>query len=240
MWIVVLTIHPGSTQRFIALPSMKAAKSTMSAAINTVSGTLYEDFVQTWMPKNTTEATASVIMKIFVVVFGIMCVMLVYVVEKLGEIIEGAICGMICSIIFNSWLIISAQLARINRKWIIVGKEFSTNGCSGNATVVRPDKILTGLRQVGGSTYIAEDLNPIFTVSFMYYTLIGGIVGIVIGLLVSFLTGPTDLNTLNPEYIAPGVRNFLPRFKKKVEHNSRGDYKTVVQEEIKLKTTEGI
>lgn len=62
--------------------------STMSAAINTVSGTLYEDFVQTWMPKNTTEATASVIMKIFVVVFGIMCVMLVYVVEKLGEIIE--------------------------------------------------------------------------------------------------------------------------------------------------------
>lgn len=62
--------------------------STMSAAINTVSGTVYEDVVQNWMPKETSEATASFIMKIFVVVFGIICVLLVYIVEKLGEIVE--------------------------------------------------------------------------------------------------------------------------------------------------------
>lgn len=60
----------------------------MSAGINTVSGTLYEDFIQNCMPKNSTEAVASFIMKIIVVLIGIICVLLVYLVEKMGEIIQ--------------------------------------------------------------------------------------------------------------------------------------------------------
>lgn len=96
------------------------------------------------------------------------------------------------------------------------------------------------MKQIANSTYISEDLNPVYAISFMYYTLLGGTVCIVIGLLVSFLTGPTDLNTLNPEYIAPGIRNFLPRYKRKVEYDLPERNKTVVAEEAKLKTTEGI
>lgn len=49
---------------------------------------------------------------------------------------------MITSLVFNIWVITGAQLARVNRKWISISKEFSTKGCPGNAT--RPDKLLTG------------------------------------------------------------------------------------------------
>lgn len=72
----------------------------------------------------------------------------------------------------------------------------------------------------------------------MYYTPIGGIICIIIGLLVSFLTGATDLNTLNPNYIVPGVRSFLPKPKTNVECDMPGGYKTANLEQLKLKTSE--
>lgn len=60
----------------------------MSAGLNTVAGTLYEDFIEGWLPKYTTDGLASLIMKVIVVVMGCICVLFVYIVEHLGGIIE--------------------------------------------------------------------------------------------------------------------------------------------------------
>ena len=62
----------------------------MSAGLNTAAGTLYEDFLVNLLPKNTSEWTASFIMKITVVIIGLICVALVYVVERLGTIVQMA------------------------------------------------------------------------------------------------------------------------------------------------------
>lgn len=60
----------------------------MSAQLNTVSGTIYEDFVVKMMNIKVSELTASIIMKCTVVVVGFTCVCLVTVVEKLGGILQ--------------------------------------------------------------------------------------------------------------------------------------------------------
>lgn len=60
----------------------------MSASLNTVSGTIYEDFVRKIIRVEVSDTTASVIMKCIVVVVGIVCVILVVLVEKLKGIVQ--------------------------------------------------------------------------------------------------------------------------------------------------------
>lgn len=60
----------------------------MSAHLNTVSGTIYKDFVVKMMGFKVSELTASIIMKCTVLAIGIICVFLVMVVEKLKGILQ--------------------------------------------------------------------------------------------------------------------------------------------------------
>lgn len=60
----------------------------MSAHLNTVSGTIYEDFVVKMLGIKVSDLTASIIMKCTVVITGVMCVMLVFVVEQMKGILQ--------------------------------------------------------------------------------------------------------------------------------------------------------
>lgn len=60
----------------------------MSAHLNTLAGVLYEDFFSKFLPQKTTDEVANRIIKITVVVAGTICVALVFVVEKLGGVIQ--------------------------------------------------------------------------------------------------------------------------------------------------------
>lgn len=60
----------------------------MSAQLNTVSGTIYADFVVKMMHIKVSELTASIIMKCIVIVIGIICVSLVIIIEKLQGILQ--------------------------------------------------------------------------------------------------------------------------------------------------------
>lgn len=72
--------------------------STLSANLNCMSATIYEDFVSRFMPASTSERTASNVLKLIVLVVGIFCTVLVYVVENLGGILPLTIAfGALCS-----------------------------------------------------------------------------------------------------------------------------------------------
>lgn len=63
-----------------------------------MAATIYEDFISKFLPKSTTEKTASNILKLIVLLVGIVCTALVYIVENLGGILPLAIAfGAICS-----------------------------------------------------------------------------------------------------------------------------------------------
>jgi len=51
----------------------------MSTSLDTLSGTIYEDFLSRWLPTDKqTEGLVSVIMKLKVCVVGVICAMLVF------------------------------------------------------------------------------------------------------------------------------------------------------------------
>lgn len=61
----------------------------MSASLNTVAGTLYEDFVQYVLKgKKQTDQQQNIVLKLLTLVVGIISVLMVFVVERLGTIVQ--------------------------------------------------------------------------------------------------------------------------------------------------------
>lgn len=60
----------------------------MSASLNTLAGTLYEDFFAKCISKKSNTTKANFIMKITVVILGCICVIMVYLVEHLKGILQ--------------------------------------------------------------------------------------------------------------------------------------------------------
>lgn len=54
------------------------------------------------------------------------------------------------------------------------------------------------------------DTFVLYRVSYYYYTLLGAGIVVVVGLAVSFLTGPQDPRTMNRDLLSPAIHGFLP------------------------------
>ncbi|XP_054287824.1 sodium-coupled monocarboxylate transporter 1-like [Macrosteles quadrilineatus] len=250
---------PGLTGLFIS-GVLSAALSTMSAGLNTVAGTLYEDFVQFVLKgEKLSEASQSLILKVIVLVLGLLCVALVFIVEKLGALFQmaislqgistgallglfslgllfpranakGAVAGALSSLLGMAVIIVGAQWYIMEKQLRFPGKVTSVDGCpedliaslgfnaSANA------QTWTGL----GTPVEADDSVPIiFKISYMYYCMVGTLIVIVVGLLVSYLTTPQDLLSLDPNLFSPPVRRFLPQRRRETVKPAKEEYTLV-------------
>ena len=206
---------PGLPGLFIA-GIFSAALSSMSSSLNTIAGTIYEDFVRHHFP-DASEKRASDVMKIFVVILGAIMLSLVFVVEKMGQVFrlnfviaglfagtqlglfsvgmfsrsantKGVITGAFCSLLLMGTIIIGAQSLPKHPPLPV-----STDGCD-------PSLNLT-LTTLGHDEKSIEDVPIVFQLSFMYYTLLGTIVLFLVALPVSWATGgcePFDEILLTP------------------------------------------
>lgn len=62
----------------------------MSTGLNSMTGVIYEDLIKPRVQVPLTEGKASLIMKIIVFIVGCICVGAVFIVEKLGMLIQAA------------------------------------------------------------------------------------------------------------------------------------------------------
>ncbi|XP_012277365.1 sodium-coupled monocarboxylate transporter 2 [Orussus abietinus] len=223
---------PGLPGLFLA-GLVSAGLSTMSACLNTAAGTIYEDFVDPWMPESADrEARAAGIMKVTVVLLGVLCVCMVFVVDELGDIFQvslslngitagamlglfslgmlmpwantkGAVVGGACSMCLMIWIIVGTQYYMARRIIVYEPLPLSTEGCPlserFNATTTTPASIPS-----------EDEPLALYHVSFMYYTLVGALTVMVVGTIVSFLFGPSNLQDLDRDHFPPIVRRFLP------------------------------
>uniref|UniRef100_A0A1B6L9V3 Sodium/solute symporter n=1 Tax=Graphocephala atropunctata TaxID=36148 RepID=A0A1B6L9V3_9HEMI len=94
--------YPGLAGLFVS-GVLSAALSSMSSSINTMAGTLYEDIVEfVYRGKKPSEAKQSFIMKVMTLLLGLLCVLLVLLVEKTESIFQ---LGMSLSGITNGALL---------------------------------------------------------------------------------------------------------------------------------------
>jgi sodium-coupled monocarboxylate transporter 8/12 len=214
---------PGLPGIFVA-GIFSAALSSMSSSLNTVAGTIYEDFIRPKYPENT-EKTASNIMKLLVVILGILILGLVFVVERMGQIFQitivlsgltggtllgiftmgmlsrsvnskGVMTGAISSMIICGILMVGAQMR----------PKFSplplrTDGC---------DASMNSTNFINPSAPVDMDSFPwVFRISFMYLGFLGMILLCIVTYLVSYWTG--GCAELDEKLLAPFCRQTAPK-----------------------------
>ncbi|XP_063925687.1 sodium-coupled monocarboxylate transporter 1-like [Zophobas morio] len=149
---------PGLTGLFIA-GIFCAALSTLSACLNCLAGTMFEDFITKVTGPIKNEKTAAYILKFLVLITGVICTLLVFVVERLGGILplvislgsitsgpllglftlgilfpkvssRGAFYGSVFSLLFCGWIVVMAQYYKAQGLVPDIPKPVSTEGCS--------------------------------------------------------------------------------------------------------------
>lgn len=63
----------------------------MSANLNTLAGTIFEDFIEPNIKPETSQKHANTIMKYIVVIVGLACLSLVFLIDKLGGVLDVSI-----------------------------------------------------------------------------------------------------------------------------------------------------
>uniref|UniRef100_A0A182UC24 Sodium/solute symporter n=1 Tax=Anopheles melas TaxID=34690 RepID=A0A182UC24_9DIPT len=190
-----------------------AALSTMSSVLNTLAGTIYEDFIHHRMP-NASEKKASNIMKMLVVVLGFLVLGLVFVAERMGQVMHIAIsssgvtsgtmlgmftAGMISRRMNTKGIISAAVVSMVLTGTIMTGAQLNpkppmlplrTDGC--DAGVIA--NVTSILSSSVPETVEADTIPLIFKLSFMHYSLLGLISFFVVAFVVSELTGGGDIS----------------------------------------------
>ncbi|XP_046397417.1 sodium-coupled monocarboxylate transporter 2-like isoform X2 [Ischnura elegans] len=210
-----------------------AALSSMSTGLNSMSGVIYKDFLQNWFKKEPSEAMASFIMKITCVIIGVICTVLVFVVEKMGPVIQitgsllsvalgpllamfvlgmlfpwansmGALYGGLIGLVCSSTLVIGSQQAIFSGKLTYPVKPVSHIGC--------PDDIPTPASMVknwnnSSMNVVDDEVFFLFRVSYRYYTLMGFAVALSAGLIISACTPRPP--RVDPRLLSPPIRAWV-------------------------------
>lgn len=153
----VLGDYPGLPGLFVA-GVFSAALSSLSTGLNSMAAVVLEDFYKTLFDTKLSEKNSYILMKTTVILLGIICVGLVFIVEKLGAVLQltmsigaitagpslalfgmgvllpwitskGALFGSISSLIFMSWLCLRAQAAIASGDILFPEKPVNTEGC---------------------------------------------------------------------------------------------------------------
>uniref|UniRef100_A0A182S9J8 Sodium/solute symporter n=1 Tax=Anopheles maculatus TaxID=74869 RepID=A0A182S9J8_9DIPT len=227
----ILRDLPGLPGLFVA-GVFSAALSSLSTCLNSMSAVILEDFVKPFVHKPLSQRTINWIMRSVVVGVGALCAALVFVVEKMGTVLQltmsleaitngpllgtftigilipwvearSALTGGIFGVIFMSWLSLKAQYWVATGTIVFPHKPMSVDGCT-----YEFDRSLINVTST--SVYTTDDIFPLFRVSYMWYTFLGAAVTILVSLLCSVLFfGRNDPKTVSPDLMAGFVRRYI-------------------------------
>ncbi|XP_068908730.1 sodium-coupled monocarboxylate transporter 2-like [Tenebrio molitor] len=235
---------PGLSGIFIA-GIVSAGLSTLSASLNCLAGTIYEDFLSKFLPKNITEKTKCTVLKLIVITTGIVCLAMNFIVDHLGAIIplnmaivaisngpllgvftvgllfprvraKGAFYGAVTGLICISSIVIPAKYYQSRGLIKDITKPLSTESCQFFNESAVPSNVSSRL----------ETFEPhsIFKISHFCYTLVGAVATMVVSIVISYLTNDKDDLPIDESLISPVSRSLL---KKEVRIIGTTQYRSV-------------
>ncbi|XP_066588540.1 sodium-coupled monocarboxylate transporter 2-like isoform X2 [Prorops nasuta] len=193
---------PGLPGLFVAA-IFSSALSSLSAAMNALSGIIYEEFIMRMFNKPA-RFGPTVYIKLQIIAIGILCLLLIFVVDKLGELIEGAIAGVSISLLTMSVIVGGTQISKFNK---MPPFQPDVSGCT-NFTLDNANFTSQWHTTDQSNTFV------LFKISFVYYTLLGCLIVLAVGTITSLLTRTKGENLLNANLIAPPFRFLLPTVSK--------------------------
>lgn len=262
-----------------------AALSTVSSGLNSLAAVTGEDIVKTIKP-DLDEFRYTVITKLLAMGYGILCICMAFVASTLGDVLQvalsifgmvggpllgvfslgiffpcanskGALVGLITGLIWAFWIGIGAQMYPP----IANNPPRSTAGCILANSTMDMDYMTTLDPYV--TSMMEEDMGDgrpaiaqLYALSYAWYSAAAVLVVIFVGLIVSFITGRTKTEDVDPMLVIPlvdgmyccfperwkerlrcGMKNYDPDEEKQYE-GSPGKYKPV-DTDLKENGTEG-
>ncbi|KAB0798597.1 hypothetical protein PPYR_09590 [Photinus pyralis] len=231
--MTIATAMPGLPGLFVS-GVFSAALSSMSTGLNSMTGVIFEDLIKPRMKTPLSEVKASFIMKVMVVIIGSICVGLVFVVEKMGALIQasgsmgaitagpllgiftlgmffpcanstGALIGGLVSGSLVAWISIGTQINMAQGLIKFPQKPISLDGCDSSWVSEYLSVSLTS----DGPQRTLDPPFVLFRLSYMYYTATGLIVTVIVGLTVSFLTGCNKGKKIKANLFSPVIQKFV-------------------------------
>ncbi|XP_023215230.1 putative sodium-dependent multivitamin transporter isoform X2 [Centruroides sculpturatus] len=228
-----------SLGKFPGLPGLciaglfSASLSTLSSVINSLAAVTLEDFIRpNCCLQSMTESRAAFITKMLALAFGILCILLSYMVEKLGGLMEatitisgvlggpmlglftlgmlferpnqkGAISGLLISLAFCFWISFGTRTSKFKS----IKLPLSLSGCP-NSSYVFENGTNYALISKNNQTFIIDDVDnsdvfPLYKLSYMWYSVTGCVSTILLGYIISLFTGPNK--EIEPELLSPVV-----------------------------------
>ncbi|XP_055690264.1 sodium-coupled monocarboxylate transporter 1-like [Lutzomyia longipalpis] len=253
------SIFPGFTGIFIA-GIFSASLSSTSSFLNTLSGSIYDDFLAQRFFHTATESRASNIVKLIVVLLGILQMFLLLLIEKLGTIFnmtvqmmnlataallglftlgmlsrrvnnKGALCGSTVSILVVVMLIVGGQYKKPDPMLPL-----RTDGCdlgASNATnsLLLMDGLTTITMMPPLPSSLYEEAAEDIPWIFRIHFLYHALIGFILNLLVGY-----TVSLLTGGNRIPVNEKLLAKFLRKKSHHSAGEEeekKALKSEEIR-------
>ncbi|XP_071115152.1 sodium-coupled monocarboxylate transporter 1-like [Haliotis cracherodii] len=189
--------------------------STLSSGLNALAAVMLEDYIRPYCCTTFTDFRATVVSKCLVILFGVLCLALSYVVSFLGNILQmcysvinvidgplfglfvlgmfcpcansvGAAVGYITSFTFMLWISIGAYLNGVSTP---VSRRF-VNGCNWNVTGHNNTGLHIADNFTNGDGHAAEEVQAtgylsIYDLSYINYCATGMFVTVVVGITAS-------------------------------------------------------
>lgn len=207
-----------------------AALSSLSVILNSTAAILYEDILKGLFKVQLTEGKSTVFVKCSILVLGGLAMGGVFVVEKLGGILgvatalsaiaagtsfgifflgmlvpfsntKGALAGGICGAIISGWISFGSQAMAAAGRLASQKLPISVDNCPAGWNTTIPEPPIVD----------ESDVFPLYRLSYHWINPAGVLTVVIVGTIVSLLTGPNDLKEIDPELISPVIHRFLPQ-----------------------------
>uniref|UniRef100_A0A665XF69 Sodium-dependent multivitamin transporter-like n=1 Tax=Echeneis naucrates TaxID=173247 RepID=A0A665XF69_ECHNA len=204
---------PGLPGLFVAC-LFSAALSTISSAFNSLATVTMEDLIKPHFPAMT-EARATLLSKALAMSYGLLCLAMAYVTHLMGDsvlqmalkifgILGGPILGLFSLGIFFPWANSTGAVAGLGSGlavafWVAVGSILSHTSARSPTPECRvllgPDNTTTTIHATLSNVTLSRPsgLKRFYSLSYMWYSAFNCFTVILIGLIISFLTGGRGL-----------------------------------------------
>ncbi|KAG6442189.1 hypothetical protein O3G_MSEX002218 [Manduca sexta] len=230
-------MFPGICGIFI-ISIFSATTGCIASLINSIAGVLFEEFIRPWMPQSTNEIACCKIMKVLCVLVGCYCACVVWFAKELDRLqhvasgvtgvtagtllglftlgivfsranCSGALGGCLLSLMLCGWLLIGAENSLARGALTFQRKPLLTTGCGkANLTHIILDNISTALPNAA-TQLPTKPLQSLFRISFTYCPFAGAISVLLIGVPMSYLTGKSRTDSMNPDVFCPLTQSML-------------------------------
>lgn len=206
-----------------------AALSSLSVVLNSTAAVLLEDILKGCFRRKPSERVAAIFVKSSILFLGAATMGFLFIVEKLGGILgvatsltaiaagttfgifslgmlnpystsTGALFGAVAGGVLSGWVSLGSQVAVASGQVVQPKLPISVEEC--------PVGNMTG--PIYPEIPDQSEIFPLYRLSYHWINPIGILTVFIVGSVVSYFTGPQNLDRVDPELISPVIHSFLP------------------------------